>query len=71
MSIRDTIFTTVAVALSAAALAGLLGTDAYSQAAGLEAHGVQALSMQIEMTDDECLRTANNRWAVVQAGGKP
>ena len=49
MSIRDGIFTTVAVALSGVALAGLLGTDAYSQAAGAEARGLKALSMQMEM----------------------
>jgi len=47
MSIRDGIFTTVAVSLSGIALAGLLGTDAYSQAAGAEARGLKALSMQM------------------------
>lgn len=55
MSIRDGIFTTVAVALSGAALAGLLATDAYSSAAGLEARGIRALSMQVQMAcADEC-----------------
>jgi len=48
MSMRDGIFTTVAVALSGVALAGLLGTDAYSKAAGAEARGLKALSMQVE-----------------------
>ena len=52
MSMRDGIFTTVAVALSGVALAGLLGTDAYSQAAGAEARGLKALSMQMEMGCD-------------------
>lgn len=55
MSIRDGIFTTVAVALSGVALAGLLGTDAYSKAAGLEARGIHALAMQVQMAcADEC-----------------
>jgi hypothetical protein len=49
MSIRDGIFTTVAVTLSGVALAGLLCTDAYSRAAGAEARGVRALSMQMQM----------------------
>lgn len=48
MSMRDGIYTTVALALSGVALAGLLGTDAYSQAASAEARGLQALSLQIE-----------------------
>jgi len=50
MSIRDGIFTTVAVTLSGVALAGLLCTDAYSRAAGAEARGVRALSMQMQMS---------------------
>ena len=48
MSIRNSIFNTVALALGGVALAGLLGTDVYSQAAGAEARGLQALSMQME-----------------------
>lgn len=50
MSIRDGIFTTVAVTLSGVALAGLLCTDAYSRAAGAEARGVRALSLQMEIS---------------------
>ena len=50
MSIRDGIFTTVAVTLSGVALAGLLCTDAYSRAAGAEARGVHALSLQMQMS---------------------
>ncbi|WP_020651898.1 hypothetical protein [Massilia niastensis] len=49
MSIRDGIYTTVAVAISGVALAGLLGTDAYSRAAGAEARGFDALAMQVQM----------------------
>lgn len=50
MSMRDGIFTTVAVTLSGVALAGLLCTDAYSRGAGLEARGLHALSLQMEMS---------------------
>jgi hypothetical protein len=53
MSIRNGIYNTVALALGALAMASLLGTDAYSQAAGAEARGLKALSMQIELSCDE------------------
>ena len=56
MHIRDGIFNAVAVGLGALALAALLGTDAYSTAAGAEAHGLKALSTQIEMTCADCPR---------------
>lgn len=49
MRMRDGIFTTAAVALSALALAALLGTDAYSGAASLEARGIHALTTQMQM----------------------
>ena len=62
---RDGIFTTVAVALSGVALAGLLGTDAYSQAAGAEARGLKALSMQVEMVCDGCQEGKAGRVALV------
>ncbi|WP_036251221.1 hypothetical protein [Massilia sp. BSC265] len=72
MRIRDGIFTTVAVALSGVALAGLLGTDAYSQAAGAEARGLKALSMQVEMRCGEpCVDGGAGRWAVANEGGRP
>jgi hypothetical protein len=70
MSMRDGIFTTVAVTLSGVALAGLLGTDAYSQAAGAEARGLKALSMQVEMNCDECPEGKADRWAVAPRGGR-
>lgn len=70
MSIRDGIFTAVAVALSGVALAGLLGTDAYSQAAGAEARGLKALSMQVEMSCEECPEGESGRWAVTPRGGR-
>lgn len=70
MSIRDGIFTTVAVTLSGVALAGLLGTDAYSQAAGAEARGLKALSMQVVMGSVECPDGKAGRWAALQEGGR-
>jgi hypothetical protein len=70
MSMRDGIFTTVAVALSGVALAGLLGTDAYSQAAGAEARGLKALSMQVEMSCEECPQGEAGRWAAAPEGGR-
>jgi len=70
MSMRDGIFTTVAVTLSGVALAGLLGTDAYSQAAGAEARGLKALSMQVEMGCDACPEGDAGRWAVAPQGGR-
>jgi hypothetical protein len=55
MSMRDGIFTTVAVTLSGVALAGLLCTDAYSRPASLEARGVHALSLEMQMScSGEC-----------------
>jgi hypothetical protein len=68
MSIRDGIFTTVAVALSGVALAGLLGTDAYSQAAGAEARGLKALSMQVELGSEACVDEVDGRWAALPEG---
>ena len=68
MSIRDGIFTTVAVALSGVALAGLLGTDAYSQAAGAEARGLKALSMQVELGSEACVEDDGSRWAALPEG---
>lgn len=49
-NIQNGIFTTVAVALSGVALAALLCTDAYSRAAGAEARGVHALSLEMQMS---------------------
>jgi len=49
-NLQNGIFTTVAVALSSAALAGLLCTDAYSRAAGAEARGFHALSLEMQMS---------------------
>ena len=72
MSMRDGIFTTVAVTLSGVALAGLLGTDAYSQAAGAEARGLKALSMQVEMScADACGSREAARWALAPEGSRP
>jgi hypothetical protein len=68
MSMRDGIFTTVAVALSGVAVAGLLATDVYSQAAGAEARGLKALSSQVEMRCDACAEERAGRLAVVPEG---
>ncbi|BDT61120.1 hypothetical protein MasN3_46140 [Massilia varians] len=72
MSMRDGIFTTVAVTLSGVALAGLLGTDAYSQAAGAEARGLKALSMQVEtrlaLDCKGCPEGESSRWAAAAQG---
>jgi hypothetical protein len=69
MSIRDGIFTTVAVTLSGVALAGLLCTDAYSHAAGLEARGVRALSMQMQMSCAGDCDAVDERIVDLQANG--
>jgi hypothetical protein len=72
--IRDGIFTTVAVALSGVALAGLLGTDAYSQAASAEARGLQALALQVETQSawdcGGCPVQTAGRWAAAPQGGR-
>ena len=68
MSIRDGIFPTVAVALSGVALAGLLGTDAYSQAAGAEARGLKALSMQVELGSAACVDELDGHLASLPEG---
>jgi hypothetical protein len=44
MNIRDSIVATVALAISTLAMAGVVGSGAYAQAAGAEARGVYALS---------------------------
>jgi len=44
MKYRDGIFATVVLALMSLALAGVVYTDAYSQAAKAEASGVRALT---------------------------
>ncbi len=49
-NIQDGIFTTVAIAVSGVALAALLCTDAYSRAAGAEARGFHALSLEMQIS---------------------
>lgn len=41
---RDGIVATIALALSTLAMAAVVGTGAYARGAGMEAHGIQALS---------------------------
>ena len=47
MKHRDGIFATVAVALSSLALAGMVYTDEFSQAASVEAKGFDALRTEV------------------------
>jgi len=53
MKYRDAIFATVALALSSAALAGVIYTDAYSHAAKREITGVRALTL-VASGDNDC-----------------
>ena len=71
MSIRNAVFNILAVAIGAVALAGLLGTDAYSQAAGAEARGLKALSLQMEMNCDSCPDGDATRLALAPTGSQP
>jgi hypothetical protein len=48
MKYRDGIFATIALALTSVALAGVVYTDAYSQAAKAEVSGLRALNHQVE-----------------------
>ena len=47
MSYRETILTTVLLALCLLALAGIVSTDAYSTTAGAEAKGLGALQREV------------------------
>ena len=71
MNLRNSLFNTVAVALGALAMAGLLGTDAYSQAAGAEARGLKALTMQVEMGCDACQDQKLERLAAAPMEARP
>ena len=44
MNNRDTIVATISLALSTLAMAGVIGTGAYTEPAGVEARGLHALS---------------------------
>ena len=59
MKYRDGIFATIALAVTSVALAGVVYTDAYSQAARSEASGLRALTQQVERADTlACADTA-------------
>lgn len=62
MGHRDGIIATIALALSSVALAGIVYSDAYSQAAQSEAKGNQAL-MQVVRSDDLPSRTSTSQMA--------
>ena len=50
MKIRDSIVATVTLAISTVAMAAMVGSGAYAQAAGAEARGVHALSSVLAHT---------------------
>jgi len=50
MTHKDGIVATIALALSTLAMAGVVGSGAYAQAASVEARGVQALSNAVMET---------------------
>ncbi|OEZ60373.1 hypothetical protein [Duganella sp. HH105] len=58
MKYRDGIFATIALALTSVALAGVVYTDAYSQAASAEASGVRALTEAAAGDTIACADTA-------------
>ncbi|MQA21569.1 hypothetical protein [Rugamonas rivuli] len=58
MKYRDGIFATIALALTSVALAGVVYTDAYSQAASAEANGVRALTEAAAGDTIACADTA-------------
>jgi hypothetical protein len=61
MAHRDSIFATVALLLSTVALAGVLSTDEYTLAAGVEADGYAALERQVAGTVPMlCLNDVNS-----------
>lgn len=66
MKYRDGIFTTIALALTSVALAGVVYTDAYSQTAKAEVSGFRALTEQVEggyalACDDTAMLSAATR----------
>lgn len=50
MKVRDSMVATIALAVSTLAMAGVVGSGAYAQAAGAEARGVHALSSTMAHT---------------------
>jgi len=50
MKVRDSMVATIALALGTLAMAGVVGSGAYAQAAGAEARGVHALSNVVAHT---------------------
>jgi hypothetical protein len=58
MKYRDGIFATIALAVTSVALAGVVYTDAYSQAAKAEVSGVRALTEAASGDTFACADTA-------------
>jgi hypothetical protein len=67
MTYRDGILAIIALALSAAALTGMVHVDAYTQAAQAEASAYAALTHQISH-HDVLLRANEQAWPAAQAG---
>ncbi|MYM84772.1 hypothetical protein GTP44_22845 [Duganella sp. FT50W] len=65
MQYRDVIFAMVALALTSVALAGVVYTDAYSQAAKAEVSGVRALTL-VASGDQAC--DPATMWSSNQSG---
>lgn len=62
---RDGIVATIALALSTLAMAAVVGTGAYAQGAGMEAHGIRALSDTVACAvcpDRAANHAANAQW---------
>ncbi|TFW24665.1 hypothetical protein [Duganella callida] len=57
MKYRDAFFATIALAMTSAALAGVVYTDAYSHTAKAEVSGVRALTQVA--SGDQCCDPAN------------
>ena len=67
MTYRDGIFAIIALALSAAALTGMVHVDAYTQASQAEASAYAALTSQISH-HDLLPHTGEQSWPAAQAG---
>lgn len=61
MTHRDGIVATIALALSTLAMAVVVGSGAYGQAAGREAHGIQALTHAVAQ-NVSADHAANAQW---------
>lgn len=70
MKYRDGIFATLALTLTSVALAAVVYTDAYSQAAKAEASGVRALTEAASGATLACVDAADQQGQAVQPHGQ-